>query len=90
MNCNCKKELEDKFLARFKASHPEAQDHSAKIKDYCFVMAEGRMMVQGFMEVEQYAALPVKKTGVCRQNNVQTKIFFSYCPFCGVKAGAAP
>ena len=86
MNCNCKKDLEAKLLERFKTSSPEAQDHSTEIKGYGFVMADGGMKVKGFMEVEQRAAFPVKKTGVCKQKKVQMSMFFSFCPFCGVKA----
>lgn len=85
MNCNCKKELEEKLTERFKAQSPEASNHGVSLYGYGFCLTGNRMESRGYMEVKATATYPLKKGGVKTKTTNQS-MFFSYCPFCGVSA----
>lgn len=85
MNCNCKKELEEKLTERFKATAPEATGHGVSLQGYGFAIVGDAMKSMGYMEVKATANYPLKKGG--SKNRVTTQnMFFSFCPFCGVKS----
>lgn len=85
MNCECKKELESKLLARFKEQSPEAFNHDAALSGYGLALTGNTMKSRAYMDVKQTANFPLKKGG-SKQKTVSLSMFFSYCPFCGVKA----
>jgi len=85
MNCNCKKELEEKLVQRFKEQNPEAVEHGCVIGGYGLALVGNRMKQRGFMEVKSTARFPLKK-GVIKEKTLKQSMFFSYCPFCGVSA----
>lgn len=85
MNCDCKKELEAKLTARFQEQTPTATDHGVELQGYGFAMIGNAMKVLGYMHVKQSAMVPLK-SGVPKLKTTTLSMFFSYCPFCGVKA----
>ena len=85
MNCNCKKELEEKLTQRFKEQNPEAAQHGCVIGGYGLALVGNRMEQRGFMEVKSTAKFPLKKGGI-KEKTLNQSMFFSYCPFCGVSA----
>ena len=85
MTCNCKSDIEKKLLENFKSSAPEAAGHDVELSGYGFVLGEGSMMFRGYMPYKASAEYQLKKGGV-RNKKIEGSMFFSYCPFCGVKA----
>jgi len=84
MNCTCKKDLEEKLTERFKNESPDATGHSVELSGYGFVIIENTMKTRGYMDVKAKADFPLKKGGW--KHKIQTQnMFFSFCPFCGVK-----
>lgn len=82
--CNCKTEIEAKLLERVKASAPKASDHSASLAGYGLAIVGNKMLRLPRMEVRVSAMHPVKKGGA-RLKRSTMSMFFTYCPFCGVK-----
>lgn len=84
MNCNCKLDIEKKLLENFQAKAPEAVGHYVELGGYGLVVTEKAMMLRGFLPYKAGAEYPLKKGGV-RNKKMDGSMFFSYCPFCGVK-----
>lgn len=84
MTCNCKSDLEAKLLERVKAAAPDATDHSAELAGYGLAVVDNAMLQIPFMEVRTSAMHPVKKGGTKLKKST-LNMFFSYCPFCGVR-----
>lgn len=80
--CTCQKDISAKLLERFKASTPEARNHSSSILGYGINFTTGGQSQAA--RVEQCAVYPLKKGGE-RVKTTHTNIVFNYCPFCGVK-----
>lgn len=85
MNCNCRAELEDKLVERFREGAPGATDHKASLQGYGFALTGNKMVMRGYMDVAAKARYPLKKGGF-KEKTIKQSLFFSYCPFCGVKA----
>ena len=85
MNCNCKQDVEARLTERFKEQTPTGTDHGTELQGYGFAMSSNAMQVRGFMNVRQSAMVPLK-SGVPKLKTTTLSMFFSYCPFCGVKA----
>ena len=88
MNCNCKKELEEKLTQNFKNANPEAVEHGSVIDGYGFLFVANGMEQRGFMEVKSTANFPLKN-GNMKVKTLKQSMFFSYCPFCGIKVTGA-
>lgn len=85
MKCDCKEELEAKLLVNFTEAHPEAQDHKTGLGGYGLVMTGNTLEVLGYMPVESTFRYTTR-AGALKAKTVKQSMFFSYCPFCGVKA----
>jgi hypothetical protein len=85
MTCNCKSEIEAKFLEKVKADLPESSNHNLEMKSYSFLLDGNTMTLRGYMPVEIQHAVKNKKTGVERVKKEKTSVLFTYCPFCGVR-----
>lgn len=85
MTCNCKTELEAKLTERFKEKSPEATGHSLTMQGYGFALVGNTMKQLGYMEVKAEADYPLKKGGSKIKKTTQN-MFFSFCPFCGVRS----
>ncbi|WP_114973375.1 hypothetical protein [Rhodoferax ferrireducens] len=85
MNCNCKKDLEEKLTERFKEQSPLATVHGTELQGYGFAIVGDSMKVLGYMPVKQSAMVPLK-SGATKLKTTTQNMFFSFCPFCGVKA----
>ena len=88
LTCNCQKELEVKLTERFKENVPDARDHKVRLQGYGFVVGKEAIVARGYMPYRASATHPLKKGGEKEKSTVGN-MFFSYCPFCGLKAGAA-
>ena len=86
MTCTCKTDLEAKLTERFKANAPEASDHSVTLQGYGFAIVGNSMKSMGYMDAKASANYPLKNGG-SKQKTVTQNMFFSFCPFCGVKVG---
>lgn len=85
MACNCKSEIEAKFLARAKEVFPQSTDHSVELTGYTFLFGEGySLSLNGCMPAEIQHKVVVKKTGLSRIKKEKQSFIFTYCPFCGV------
>lgn len=80
--CNCKKEIEAKYLAHFQEEQPKAEAVKASLdSNYALVFTNPAKMV-GFMNITgSYVARTAKGKPVNRK--ISVPITFSYCPFCG-------
>jgi len=85
MNCNCREETEAKLVELLKETTPEAHSHKAELQGYGFTIIGNKMESRGFMEVKTSAVHQLKKGGEKAKTKTMS-MFFSYCPFCGVKA----
>lgn len=83
MACDCKKDIEEKLLARFKEQSPEATGHEASLKGYALIFGN-KLEQKGCMQLEVVADFPLKKGGMKSKKQTQNMIF-NYCPFCAVK-----
>ena len=81
--CDCRKNIEDRLLTRFKEQEPTAREHAVSLKGYAFILGE-EVQEKGVMQIEATAKFPLKKGGEKLRATKQSMIF-SYCPFCGVK-----
>ena len=79
--CKCRTDVEEGLLARYKEKHPEAKDHSARLKGYTMILGE-QITEKGFMLIEFKAVYPLKKGGE-KEKTLKQNMIFSYCPFCG-------
>lgn len=85
MACNCKNELEAKMVEVLKVEHPEAENHQASLDSgYAFTISENSMRMVGKFQFEN-AITVTTKNGVKRTQKPKCGMFFTYCPFCGVK-----
>lgn len=82
--CNCRNELEEKLLERFKQQAPDAKNHEASLKGYAFVVGDNSLRSVGCMPIELTADRPLKRGGY-KPKTERMNMFFTYCPFCGEK-----
>lgn len=83
MACNCKKEIEEKLLNRFKEMSPEAEKHEVSLTGYALIFGD-KLEQKGCMTIAATADFPLKKGGVKSKKQTQNMVF-TFCPFCGVK-----
>jgi len=89
MNCNCKKEIEEKLTARFAESTPTASQHKVKLQGYGITIEADTLHERALMEYETYALVPLKSGG-SKPKKTKGSMVFSFCPFCGTSAKAKP
>ena len=89
MNCNCKKEIEEKLTARFVESTPAATQQKVTLKGYGLCLGENTLHERALMEYETYALMPLKSGG-SKPKKTKGSMVFSFCPFCGVDARVKP
>lgn len=83
MACNCKSEIEQKLLTRFKEQSPEAQQHDVTLTGYALILGD-KLEQKGCMKLEATADFPLKKGGSKSKKQIQNMVF-TFCPFCAVK-----
>lgn len=83
MTCNCKTSIEAKLVEHFKRREPRAQNVGAELKGYGMTLGNTLEIVP-CMEIAIQADMPLVKGSTKRKKITQT-MFFTYCPFCGVK-----
>lgn len=86
MACNCKNDLEEKLLTRFREMSPEAVGHEVSLTGYTFIIGD-KLEYKGCMNIEAAADFPLRKGGFKRKTQSQNMIF-TFCPFCGEKYAA--
>ncbi len=85
MPCECKTDIEQKLLARFKEQAPEAAEHETELMGYSIALdSEMNMSQKGCMTIEAKAVFPLRKGGT-KARKINQTMFFTFCPFCGVK-----
>jgi len=84
MSCQCQDELAKNITDRTQKMHPDWFDIKVKLLSYGLTMTDNNMAFRGFMPISIEAERPLKKGGT-RVKKEKTSLFFSYCPFCGVK-----
>jgi len=87
MTCNCKKEIEEMMLAKSIVQYPEATDHKVSLsKGYSLIIdrKSGDCRDVARMPFEITAVFPLKN-GNRKSKTIKMSMFFSFCPFCGVK-----
>lgn len=82
--CECKKDIEERLLARFKETAPEASGHSTVLTGYALVLQGNSLLQKPCMEIKAKASFPLKKGGA-KEKTITENMIFNYCPFCGVK-----
>lgn len=85
-SCECRKNLEAQLTERFKGKFPEATDHDVKLEGFGFAIIGNRMTMRPCMPYKAGATHALKKGGT-KWKAETGSMFFSYCPFCGVKVG---
>lgn len=83
MACDCKKDIEQKLLDRFKETNSEASNHSVHLQGYTLVLGD-KLDLKGYMEIAAKARFPLKKGGD-KEKTIKQNMVFTFCPFCGVK-----
>lgn len=83
MVCNCKAEIEEALLARFKLKYPDAQGHKVSLEGYGFAIVGNSMTLRPFMPIKLGAGHANKRTGLERWKNEKGTMGFRFCPFCG-------
>lgn len=83
--CECKKDLEEKLVDRFKQKHPEATEHHAELTGYAIGIDGNSMFLVGVMPIALTANYPMKKGTAYKQKTTKQMMHFNFCPFCGEK-----
>lgn len=83
MACNCKKDIEEKLLTRFKEASPEASGHEVSLTGYALIFGD-KLEQKGFMTISTQAIFPLRRGGSKAKKQTQNMVF-TFCPFCGVK-----
>lgn len=85
MACNCQSKISEKLLERAKQAYPEASRGDVNLEGYGIgIGADMDLKTVAFMPYTYSADFPVKKGGV-RGRRIKSRMFFNYCPFCGVR-----
>jgi hypothetical protein len=85
MKCECKERIEAMLLDNFKLKDTDAKNHSAKLQGYGIAMTGNSLQMRAMMGVN-LTANHTLKNGTHKVKTTKMSMFFSYCPFCGVKA----
>lgn len=87
MACNCESKIVDKLLERAKQEYPKALRGSVNLEGYGIgVNADMGLKTVAFMPYTYSADFPVKTGGIRgRKIKSRMRMFFNYCPFCGVR-----
>jgi hypothetical protein len=83
MACECKKDIEEKLLTRFKERSPEANLHEVSLQGYTLIIGD-KLESKGYMPIQTEASFPLRKGGFKTKKQTQNMVF-TFCPFCGVK-----
>lgn len=87
LSCGCRVELQAKLAAQYAESCPDASNVRAELQGYALgVSKKPGLVVMGAMDVK-YSADWKLRSGVVKPKSYKGRMFFSYCPFCGRKAG---
>lgn len=82
MKCNCKSELEAQLAETFNERHPDKAPYSAELQGYGLAHNGNELQLVGCMPVQLTPTSPTGK----RPKTLKSRMVFTYCPFCGVKA----
>ena len=85
--CNCRTDITNRLLERFKEQSPEATNHYIELTGYAFIFGkEMEMAEKGCMEIKATANFPLKKGGV-KEKTTKQNMIFTFCPFCAEPYG---
>lgn len=84
MSCDCRSEIQEKLLERFKEKNPDVSEHHVLLTGYALILEEAILKEKGCMGIELTALYPLKKGGAKEKKQKQNMIF-TFCPFCGEK-----
>lgn len=84
MACNCKSDLNEKLLERFKSKNPQAERHQVYLDGYAYVLTDTGVREVGYMPIESEALHPTKSGGR-KLKKERGQMHFNFCPFCGVR-----
>ena len=85
MQCECRKDLEQKMLENFKRQNPDAQDVSVSMAGYAFQLVGNGMRMVNVMPCKIIYKNTVKRTGQQKDRQKTINIAGNYCMFCGQK-----
>ncbi len=90
MTCKCRAEIEDMVLKAFIAESPDKENHKVNLEGYHLLSTkaeEGKpseWVSRCAATVERKLTYKTK-AGKPKDKVEKVSVFFSYCPFCGVK-----
>jgi len=83
MSCDCQNEIASKIADSQQEQHPDWSEIKVTLLGYALTFGSN-LSSRGFMPLSIEAERPLKKGG-SRLKKEKTNLFFTYCPFCGVK-----
>lgn len=87
MNCECKKDFQQKIEDHVKKGLPEGyENYSANLEGYGLGITDDNCFVTRFMIQYSGKVMIPKKGGGLKSKSIKTFITASYCPFCGKEA----
>lgn len=85
MQCECRKEIEARLLARFKEQNPSSANHKVRLTGYTMLFGSDHLEERAaglFIANHDVTA----KNGNVRNRRIEQSMLFNYCPFCGKSA----
>jgi len=86
--CNCRTEITEELIDRFKKNAPTAQDISIEINGYALIFGD-TLSSKPFLPIEGTYKLP-NKNGELKAKKLKDYLVASFCPFCGVSLKEKP
>lgn len=81
MTCKCKVEIEAKLLEHYRTQQPDHMSHEVTMEGYGYTLGD-RVGYRPFMPVRIESQRLIKGGGT-RKTTARSRMFFSFCPFCG-------
>lgn len=82
--CECRADIEKRLTDHYAPKLSESREVKAKLMGYAITIG-ARLGIQPYMPVEVSHTVTVKKTGADKRKVEKVNMYFSHCPFCGVK-----
>lgn len=82
--CNCREDLEKRLKDHYAEKLSESREVEASLMGYAFTLGPS-LGIKAYMPAEIRHTVTVKSTGLDKRKTEKVNMFFSHCPFCGVK-----
>ena len=82
--CGCRADIEKRLTDHSAAKLPESREVEVKLMGYALTLGAS-LGIRAYMPAEIRHTVTVKKTGADKRKTEKINMFFSHCPFCGVK-----